>query len=171
MSNTIQTQVRDVDETVREVLQLKDLVQQYTTLKQEEGNLIYTVVLKISTSAAPEVSVPIEKMVFIDCNDELIKRLRKLPCGYVTIKEAEFIMKYGDAKIIVTMHAHGEEEKIDIGLSPLYLIDLLYLHVLNEKTDLLSMLKEALTQELKSETQWVETLKEILTMVEIVLKQ
>ena len=171
MSNATQTQVRDVDETIREVMNLKDLIQQYATLKQEEGNLIYTAVLKISASTAPNVSVPIEKMVFIDCNDELIKRLRKLPCGYVTIKEAEFSMKYGDVKIIVTMHTHGEEEKIDIGLSPLYLIDLLYLHVLNEKTDLLSMLNEALTQELKSEAKWVETLKELLTMVEIVLRQ
>ena len=168
MSNAIQTQ--DVDETVREVLQLKDLIQQYTSLKQEEENLTYKEILKVDKSAVPEVRVPIKKLVFIDCNEELIKRLR-LPCGYVTIKEAILRTEYGKPQITVIYFMRGEEKKIGIGLSPLYLIDLLYLHVLNVHAGILDVLKEAVEREVQSEARWVETLKELLTMVEIVLKQ
>ena len=169
-------QLNNVDETLRKAIVIKELIEKYDSLIREDNKLYEMEVLKVNNHKIPDIEIPVGKSIKINCSENvegMIANYFDIPCGELYIDK--IILDYG-YNIEIYYYSCGrifcmKKGKASISLSPLVLGKLLLLHFFNEKIDLLTMLEAELTRRIGKKEKWVELLKELASLVKLVINE
>lgn len=166
-------QADKLSETLDKYAQLLRGLLQYSTLLNVTGDLLY----KYIKILEKDVTLPagtrlaelnVNKTIKIECS-ELVKKL-ELPCGELFIKN----ITLNAARYFISIHIDYEHEgalgNVAIAVNAPRLADILTLYIFNRELNFMDELINAVNKHIEKEAKWLETFKEILTLIELVFK-
>lgn len=171
-NNVIQTD--KLGETLNKYEQLLRGLLQYSTLLNATGDLLYKYIKILEKDVALPADTKlaelnVNKMIRVECS-ELVKKLG-LPCGELYIKNIELKMARFYVYIYIDYEEHsGKTDSVKIAVNAPRLADILTLYIFNRELNFMDNLINAVNKHVEKEAKWLEVFKEILALIELVLK-